>query len=134
MSIVPSLCELCDDHEVAFWCNDCRQWMCAQCKRSHIKARTTKDHDVTAVASKIDQIKHDVMQQASPARQTVAAMTSHVANLQQTLEKLEAKQTEFLQQSHDLRKKYVQQINDHFNALNAKATKFINGKLLRCDT
>ena len=113
--------------------------MCSQCKRSHLKARTTKDLDVTPLGVKVEhtpleQIKRDVRQQATPARQRAARMTSHVAQLQQTLERLDVKQTEFLQQSDDLRKKYVQQINDHFNALNAKATKFINGKLLRCDT
>ena len=66
------------------------------------------------------------MQQATPARQAVATMTSHVAQLQQALEKLDVKQAEFLQQSDDLRKKYVQQINDHFDALNIEAIEFIH--------
>ena len=55
-------CELCDDREVAFWCNDCQQWMCAQCKRTHLKARGTKDHEVTPLALKVEQIKRDVRQ------------------------------------------------------------------------
>ena len=53
-------------------------------------------------------------------------MTSHVAQLQQALEKLDVKQAEFLQQSDDLRKKYVRQINSHFDDLNTKAIKFIH--------
>ena len=126
MSTGQWLCELCDDREVAFWCNDCQQWMCAQCKRSHLKARGTKDHHVAPLALKVEQIKRDVRQQATPARQRAATMTSHVAQLQQALEKLDVKQAEFLQQSDDLRKKYVQQINDHFDGLNAEAINFIH--------
>ena len=53
-------------------------------------------------------------------------MTSHVAQLQQALEKLDVKQAEFLQQSDDLRKKYVQQINNHFDDLNTEAINFIH--------
>ena len=109
------LCELCDDREVAFWCNECRKWMCAQCKRSHIKIPSTKDHDVTPLALKVEQIKRSVRQQAAPAQQKAATMTSQVAQLQQALEKLDVKQAEFLQQSDDLRQKYVQQINNHFD-------------------
>ena len=100
--------------------------MCAQCKRNHLKARSSEDHDVTPLALKVEQIKRDVRQQATPARQRAATMTSHVAQLQQALEKLDVKQAEFLQQSDDLRKKYIQQINDHFDALNTKAINFIH--------
>ena len=121
ISTAHSLCELCDDREVAFWCNDCEQWMCPPCKRSHLKARGTKDHDVTTLELNVDQIKRDVRQQATQVQQRAATMTSLVYQLQQTLEKLNVKQAEFLQQSDDLRKKYVQQINDHFDDLNAEA-------------
>ena len=65
------------------------------------------------------------MQQAAPARLTVATMTSHVAQLQQALEKLDVKQAEFLQQSDKLKEKYVQQINHHFYFLNYLAKSFI---------
>ena len=80
----------------------------------------------TGSALNFKQIKHDVREQATPARQTVAAMMSHVAELQQALEKLDVKQAEFLQQSDDLRKKYIQQINNHFDALNTEAINFIH--------
>ena len=126
MSTAPSLCELCDDREVAFWCNDCQQWQCEQCKKTHAKIRTSKDHDVTPLALKVEQIKRDVRQESTSARQRAATMTSHVAQLQLALEKLDVKQAEFLQQSDDLRKTYVQQINDHFDALHTDAINFIH--------
>ena len=126
MSTGQWLCELCDDREVAFWYNDCQQWVCPLCKRSHLKTRATKDHDVTPLTLKIEQIKRDVRQNATPVRQRAATMTSHVDQLQQALEKLDVKQAEFLKQSDDLRQKYVQKINDHFDTLNTEAINIIH--------
>ena len=55
-------------------------------------------------------------------------MTSHVPQLQQALEKLDVKRAKFLQQSDDLRKKYIQQINNHIDALNTEAINCIDEK------
>ena len=63
--------------------------MCAQCKKTHAKIRTSKDHDVTPLTLKLEHIKYGVAQQATPARQRAITMTSHVAQLQQALEKLD---------------------------------------------
>ena len=128
MLTVQSLCELCDDREVAFWCEECRQWMCAQCKRSHTKIPATRDHDVTPLGVKVEQIKLDLSQQATSVRQRAATMTSHA---EQALEKLDVKHAEFLKKSDGLRRKYIQQINHHFDTLNAEAINFIHEEAAR---
>ena len=120
------LCQLCDDREVAFWCNDCRQWICAQCKKAHDKLPTTKQHPVTPLAVKVEQFKRDVRQEARPSQERANVITIYLNQLEQALKKQDGKLAKFLQQSYDLKMDYVQKINDHFNYLNSQAMNFID--------
>ena len=89
-------CELCDEREVAFWCNDCQQWMCAHCKKTHLKARANEHHNVTAVVDNQGEIKRqlDVIRQTT--KQALDAKTCRVQQLEQYLEMLETKRTGFM--------------------------------------
>ena len=119
-------CELCDDVEVAFWCSDCQQWMCDDCQRRHVRAQGTTNHQLAHITSKIDEVKRDVVLKIRSARAQAEAMTSHVDQLDQSLEKLKVKKTAFLQQSNAMQERIMQHVTDHFEALNAGATEFIH--------
>ena len=45
-------CDLCDRHPIAYFCEDCQQWLCANCKNIHQKSNATKSHVVVTSIAK----------------------------------------------------------------------------------
>ena len=50
-------CELCNDNDIAFWCVDCKQWICVPCKNIHLKITVTKDHHIEDLTIKTNEIE-----------------------------------------------------------------------------
>lgn len=68
-------CELCEIYPVSHRCQNCSEWMCDGCKRSHEKSKASRHHRMEPLAyiqfKTIDKLKHEVEH-----------MTKHVTDLQ----------------------------------------------------
>ena len=50
-------CELCSSNDIAFWCVECKQWLCIPCKKIHLKTSFAKDHHIEKLSVKNKGVK-----------------------------------------------------------------------------
>ncbi|XP_077985199.1 E3 ubiquitin-protein ligase TRIM71-like [Glandiceps talaboti] len=60
-------CELCDDGDISHVCQNCSEFICGVCAKSHVKSKASRSHTVTT----IDEHRDSITSRQSVAEQTV---------------------------------------------------------------
>ena len=112
-----ALCGLCANRCVTNWCDDCRQWMCKTCLKTHSKIPSCKRHTVLPLAVKRNELNTIVTQEARSIRAKCADFSAHLSQLQATVARLEARKLASLATSRSLRQHTLADVNKHFDSL-----------------
>ena len=109
------LCDLCEDKPVAHWCNDCEQWMCEHCKKTHSKAKATRNHSFTSLKAKNQHYKAQIQRLIQKAEVKVRQSATQATLVEKRLAEIAAVETKATNDCNTLRKRCLDQINQQFD-------------------
>ena len=92
-------CEQCEDDAVAFFCKDCEQWLCLRFKKSHLKAKSSKDHRVKKLLDKNKEVSTAILNQIQSLKKKIDILESEIRNTQDIQVRILAKSAKTREES-----------------------------------
>ena len=115
-----SNCELCVKNKVTHRCNDCEQWICSDCKRSHLRGKTTKTHTIDTLVNKNNALKKSIKEQAENLCQKFEECKKNIDNIQGDIAKTNLNRDTALSVSRNLRALCVKDLNQRFDQIDSE--------------
>ena len=110
-------CELCKLNEIAFWCAECKQWICMQCKTIHLNTTFTKDHRIEKMSEKIKEVESLLQTEINGLKVKIDEFQMYIKTLQAEKKNAHDMQLRTLQQSKELRAQCILEMNNAFNRI-----------------
>ena len=120
---------MCSEVDAAYWCEDCKQWLGRICKKSHGKMPIWNAHTLVSLTTKREQVKIEFAKEATEIKETMDEYSRSIRNIQDQVGKLEITQAEALEKSDKLRHKIIKEINEVFDAIDAKVIAFMQEQI-----
>ena len=111
------VCELCESRAVTYWCQECEQWTCRECKNSHLKAKSSRDHTMkNAIGVKQEQMTHVSMH----IKQTIQTYTKSLTTCQEAKADENKRQEKLLASLRRHEDEFKEKLTLYFTALREK--------------
>ena len=110
-------CELCSSNDIAFWCVECKQWICIPCKKIHLNTSFAKDHHIEKLSVKNKGVKSLLQSEIDSLKVKINDFHKYITKLQAEKKNTQDIQVETLKQSKELRAQCILEVNNKFNRI-----------------
>ena len=108
------LCDLCEDQPVAHWCNDCSEWLCEHCKKTHSKSKASRDHTFSSLNAKNQEAQASIQLLIQSVDAQVTACERSASVSKQRLDETAAVKTKAVEDCNTLRAECHSKVDQQF--------------------
>ena len=127
-------CELCEENDISHKCEECSQWICEVCYKSHSNGKFTKDHTVRPLADLNNESKALLEKEANTMKQKMEAFRNKMKTAQNALTTAKRVESDAFKTLKNLRDACIKEINAYFEKMAEKIQTYANQNIDQKET